>query len=473
MVSRIVQAAGCLAGVVADDLRRFGAQLYALRPASSCLPGLYTYRITASEGQMRLHLRIHQDYTGLLLINGQEAVHLTPTAAHMAKLALDEVPAASALAVLGRSYPDTAPGRLREDLARITEMVLTLRQPTSACSLFQINTEKTGLYSTRAQAPYKADLAVHYACNNNCSHCYNEPGRRTMPSVPLADWRRILHKLFDIGVPYVIFTGGEPTLHPSILELIGYADNLGQIAGMNSNGRRLADADFVTRLKESGLDHIQITLNSHRREVHNQIVGAEAYEQMIRGLGNALAAGLHTITNTTLTQANADEALEMVDFLCGLGVSTFAMNGMIHSGCGTHHEGTLTESQLRPLLEQVAERAAEYDMRFLWYTPTEYCRLSPIGLGLGPRTCNAGEYSICIEPNGDVLPCQSYYQSAGNILDDPWEDIWNSELFRSFRYRREDPRAAGLPEECWNCELLCVCGGGCRLERQAWTSEAN
>jgi len=125
------------------------------------------------------------------------------------------------------------------------------------------------------------------------------------------------------------------------------------------------------------------------------------------------------------------------------------------------------------VLEQVKQRANEYGMRFLWYTPTEYCRLSPIELGVGPRTCNAGEYSICIEPNGDVLPCQSYYQSAGNILHDPWDDIWNSELFRSFRYRRENPQAAGLPEKCWNCELLSVCGGGCRLERQARTSEVN
>ncbi len=473
MVSTIAKAAERLAEAVSDDLRRFRAQLYALGPASSCPPGLYTYRIATSEGRSWLHLRIHQYYTGLLLINGQEAVHLTPTAAHMAKLALDEVPAASALSALGRSYPDAAPDRLREDLTRITEMVATLRQPTSGCSLFQINTEKTELYSTRAQAPYKADLAVHYACNNNCSHCYNEPGRRTMPSVPLADWKQILHKLFDIGVPYVIFTGGEPTLHPHIFELISYADSLGQIAGMNSNGRRLAEADFATRLKESGLDHIQITLNSHRREVHNEIVRAEAFDQTVQGIQEALRAGLHTITNTTLIKNNVEEALEIVDFLCGLGVTTFAMNGMIYSGCGVNYQGTLTEEELKPVLEQVKQRANEYGMRFLWYTPTEYCRLSPIELGLGPKSCNAGEYSICIEPNGDVLPCQSYYQSAGNILHDTWDDIWNSELFRSFRYRRENPRAAGLPEKCWNCEVLSVCGGGCRLERQARISEVN
>ncbi|MCB0241561.1 MAG: SPASM domain-containing protein, partial [Anaerolineae bacterium] len=71
------------------------------------------------------------------------------------------------------------------------------------------------------------------------------------------------------------------------------------------------------------------------------------------------------------------------------------------------------------LLIRVRDRAEELGMRFLWYTPTEYCRMSPVELELGAKRCNAGEYSLCIEPNGDVLPCQSYYVAAGNILRDP------------------------------------------------------
>ena len=72
-----------------------------------------------------------------------------------------------------------------------------------------------------------------------------------------------------------------------------------------------------------------------------------------------------------------------------------------------------------------------------------------------------------MEPNGDVLPCQSYYVAAGNILRDPWQEIWQGELFRSFRDREEDPRWAGLPEKCWECPDLPLCGGGCRIEREA------
>jgi radical SAM protein with 4Fe4S-binding SPASM domain len=116
---------------------------------------------------------------------------------------------------------------------------------------------------------------------------------------------------------------------------------------------------------------------------------------------------------------------------------------------------------------RVRDYAAERGMRFLWYTPTEYCRLSPVELEIGVKRCNAGEYSMCVEPDGSVLPCQSYYVAAGSLLHDPWEHIWNSDLFRSFRERVANPQAAGLPEMCHTCPDLPLCAGGCRIEREA------
>lgn len=141
------------------------------------------------------------------------------------------------------------------------------------------------------------------------------------------------------------------------------------------------------------------------------------------------------------------------------------MNGMIFAGGGRTCGDAIDVDELAPVLADVRDRAAERNMRFLWYTPTEYCRLSPVELELGSRRCNVGEYSICIEPNGDVIPCQSYYVPVGNILRDRWPEIWESDLFRRFRGRGDDPSAAGLPERCWDCPDLPLCGGGCPLER--------
>jgi radical SAM protein with 4Fe4S-binding SPASM domain len=162
-----------------------------------------------------------------------------------------------------------------------------------------------------------------------------------------------------------------------------------------------------------------------------------------------------------------DHVEAIIDFLFDLGIRTFAMNGMISSGGGYQDPNAIPEDELPPLLIRVRDHSIEKGMRFLWYTPTEYCRMSPVELELGAKRCNAGEYSICIEPNGNVLPCQSYYVTAGNILIDDWKDIWNSELFTSFRDREKNPQLGQLPEKCWSCSDLPLCGGGCRIERQA------
>ncbi len=268
-------------------------------------------------------------------------------------------------------------------------------------------------------------------------------------------------------MPHVIFTGGEPTLFAGLSELVSAAEKLGLITGMNTNGRRLADGELADSLVRAGLSHVQITLESCRAEVHNAMTSAESFEETCRGIAKSIAAGLHVITNTTLTRQNVDHALETVDFLHRLGLKTFAMNGMIFSGRGLDCGDAVAVEELRTVLAAVRDRAKMSGMRFLWYTPTDYCRLSPLELELGARRCNAGEYSMCIEPNGDVLPCQSYYVVAGNILHDSWQSIWGSELFRGFRDRVRDPQKCGLPERCWRCPDLDLCGGGCRLERMS------
>ena len=401
------------------------------------------------------------------MVDVADVIHLNPTATVAAKGALDGVPAADTVGRLRRWFRGAETPQIEREVGRVYAMVDHLRRSTDACPTCALaDVERRPPFSVPVHAPYKADLALTYGCNNACRHCYNEPGRKEMPALGLDGWRRVLGKLARLGVPHVIFTGGEPTLVEDLAELVAEADRLDLVAGMNTNGRRLADPAFADRLARAGLSHVQITLASCRAEVHDAASGAKSFDQTVAGIQNALAAGLHTITNTTLTRRNMDHAEAIVDFLAGLGVRTFAANGMIYSGCGSESRDAIDEAELGPLVVRVRDRAAELAMRFLWYTPTPYCRLSPVELDLGPRRCNAAEYSICIEPNGDVLPCQSYYTPAGNLLRDPWNAIWESPSFRSFRDRTNDPRGAGLPPECWECDELPVCGGGCPLERQ-------
>jgi radical SAM protein with 4Fe4S-binding SPASM domain len=472
-----------------------------------------------------LHLRVHPDGSSVLLIDAADAIHLNPTATLLAQTALSGGTQSQAVARLRHRYRGSAPDTMRRHAAAVFRLVEHLRTSTDSCPTCGLaECGRRALFSAPVSAPYKADLALTYGCNNACRHCYNgvrispkiisrqrgnyhpersegsilnsrqilcsaqddsktprdsdpggdwintlhpaqSPGRnaRTVPLTRI-QWRQVLNKLARIGVPHVIFTGGEPTLFPGLCELIRCAGRLGLVSGLNTNGRRLADPDFTAALARAGLLHVQITLESCRAEVHDSLTGAPSFAETVAGIRSALSAGLHTLTNTTLTCRNADHAHELVDYLHRLGLTTIAMNGVIRSGGGVEFDEALSPEDLATVVPHVRDAARRRGMRFLWYTPTPYCRFSPLTFDLGPRRCNAGQYSMCIEPDGGVLPCQSYPLSMGNFLRDPWKNIWNSTLFLRFRERNENPQAAGLPETCWTCPDLPICGGGCPLE---------
>jgi radical SAM protein with 4Fe4S-binding SPASM domain len=454
-----------LLGAIGDDLRGFHAALGGRRTVR---PGLHTYRVDLPEMKRRFHLRVCADGSGVLLVDVADAIHLNAAAAFLVRLALDGIPVDRAAVAFRGRFSHVGRSESLGQAEKIYAMVDRLMTAAGACTTCGLtDIERSPLFSLPVSAPYKADLALSYGCNNACSHCYNRQDRDRWSRLYSStdQWRRVLERLAAIGVPHVVFTGGEPTLVDGLTELIGVAARLGLVTGLNTNGRRLGDARFTASLRAAGLDHVQITLESHRPAVHNAMTGADSFDETIHGIQNALAAGLHTITNTTLTRRNVGHAGQTVEFLHALGLRTFAVNGMIYAGGGQSGRDAVPTKALAPMLADLRDRARELGMRFLWYTPTEYCRLSPVEWDLGPRRCNAGEYSICIEPNGDVLPCQSYYTPAGNILRDPWERIWQSELFLGFRRRVADPRGGGLPERCWSCPDLSLCAGGCRLER--------
>lgn len=432
-------------------------------------PGLYTYPITRQDGSnKRLHLRINKEGEGILFVDVTDVIHLKGLAAEIVKMALDGVNQKSATAILrSKYYFDNGNDVLSIDRAyRIIHHLLQDVDGCQTCALAGY-LDSVPLFSLNTDAPYKVDIALTYGCNNQCPHCYNEVNRLAMPSIPLSQWYRVIDKIVTLGIPHIILTGGEATLHPDFLEIVRYADQAGLIVGLNSNGRYLGHAPFMENAAKSGLNHVQITLGSCLKDVHDNIMGVESFDQTVRGIQTALSSGVHVITNTTLMRSNMGHIEQLVEFLYDLGIRTFAMNGMIYSGGGFDHPNAIHTGEFPALIAKVRDLAEMYGMRFMWYTPTDYCRLSPISLDVGAKKCNAGEYSICIEPNGDVLPCQSYYISAGNILNDDWAEIWNGDLFASFRDRENFPDKHGLPDKCFGCPDLLICGAGCRIEREA------
>jgi radical SAM protein with 4Fe4S-binding SPASM domain len=420
-------------------------------------PNIYHYIRQNADERSRIHLRLDADGCGTLIVNANRVLHLNATAAAMARLILDGAVDSEIVHALQRKYR-VGSEAICLDLAAFRTQLDELVRPDGACPLHELEIDASMPFSARPSAPYRMDLALTYRCNNDCGHCYNARPR-DYAELDTAAWKRSLDRLWDLGVPHVVFTGGEPTLRTDLPELVAHAESLGQITGLNTNGRRLADASYVNQLVGAGLDHVQITVESADPAIHGQMVGSSgAFAQSIRGLRNALATPMYVMTNTTMLQTNIETIPATLDFLADLGVPTVGLNALIYSGHGLTVGTGLREAELNGVLDVAVARTAAHGQRLIWYTPTQYCEFDPTQYNLGVKGCTAALYSMCIDSDGAVLPCQSYYTSLGNLLHDPWESIWNHEVSVGLRERH------GLPAKCLECLLAPSCGGGCPLQ---------
>jgi radical SAM protein with 4Fe4S-binding SPASM domain len=423
--------------------------------------GRFTYRGQDKFVGMSLQLRVEQNGQGVMVINANTVLHLNHSATAFAYFFMQGIPQKETLKKIGKMYrvnPKTA----NADYEKLVYTISTLAQTEKIDPVTFLEIEKEEPFSYQYSAPLRMDLALTFRCQNDCVHCY-AGGPHETTELTTAQWEQVIDKLSDIGVFILTFTGGEPTLREDLPELLLYAQNKGMVTGLITNGRSLKDKAYVDVLEKSGLDFVQITLESHKPEIHDKMTGAKgSWVETVAAIRNAAKSQIYVSTNTTLSKHNAGDFLTTVDFIKSLEVNAFGCNSLIYSGRANDasQEFALTVEELKTLLPQIRDKANLLGLKFLWYTPTQYCQLDPVQLGVGVKSCTAAMINACVGPNGDVYPCQSYFESLGNILSEPWMKIWNNPLATKLR-SREFAEA-----KCKDCKQLQVCGGGCPLEQQ-------
>ncbi len=422
--------------------------------------GRYTYRGKGDFAGLALQLRVEPD-EGLLIINANTVLYLNETATTHAYYFMQGMTPDEAVAKIRRIYR-VGKKTARADYEKLIYTVSSLAQTEEICPVSFLDVEKVEPFTHELSAPLRVDLALTFRCQNNCSHCY-AGGPHETPELTTEQWKDVIDRLHQIGVFILTFTGGEPTLREDLPELLLYGQNKGLVTGLVTNGRKLKDKSYIEALEKTGLDFIQVTLESHKPEIHDLMTGKKgSCSETVAGIRNIIPTTIYATTNTTLSRYNAPDFLETINFLKELGVAAFGCNSLIYSGKADEisEEFVLPLEALEQLLPQVRDKANQLGLKFLWYTPTQYCQFDPVKLGLGVKSCTAAKISMCIGPNGDVYPCQSYFESLGNILKVDWQKIWNHPLAVQLRNRDF------VEPKCKECPQLQVCGGGCPLELQ-------
>ncbi len=302
----------------------------------------------------RLQLRLEQDGSGILVINARTVLHLNQTAAEMAYHLVRNDSMETTAKEISKRY--NVPQRQAVDDAkdfqeRIQAMILT---PTLDPVTF-LDFDRVDPYSKELSAPYRLDCALTY-----------KTGEESLSSVPLErvkrelvtdEWRVILQKAWQAGIPQIVFTGGEPTMRPDLCELISITQNQGQVTGLLTDGKRLAERDYFHKLLESGLDHVMIVLDPDSAQVW----------EAIRDISNE---ELFLTVHLTLTRQNISKVESILEKLEMIMKQKHSLSLSIN------------QPDLSADLTNIRNMAAKLGFQLAWDLPVPYSTLNPVAFEL-------------------------------------------------------------------------------------------
>ena len=169
--------------------------------------GIYSYHTPPeADDQYRLHLRVEQDGSGILVINASTVLHLNQTAVEYAyHLINGTAPEQVAQKISDRYQVDR--DLAREDFEDLKEKIMTLIETPDLDPVTYLDIERQSPYTGQISAPYRLDCALTYRVGQD-SLQEHAPVGRVARELSTEEWTAILHKAYNQGIPHVLFTGG-------------------------------------------------------------------------------------------------------------------------------------------------------------------------------------------------------------------------------------------------------------------------
>jgi PqqA peptide cyclase len=300
-----------------------------------------------------------------------------------------------------------------------------------------------------------------YRCPLQCPYCSNPLELdRYRNELDTPAWRRVLDEAAQLGVVQVHFSGGEPLVRRDLAELIRHARQLDLYSNLSTGGT-LANQATLERLKEAGLDALQISLLDSRAEGNDFLAGAPSFDRKQRAVEAATGLGFPVTLNVVLHRHNLDRIADIIDLACRWNVDRLELAHVQYAGWAFRNRAALlpTRQQVERTAEVVARARGRLSGRpALLHVLPDY--FQPY-----PKAClhGWGRVFLTVAPDGAVLPCQTAREIPGltfpNVRDATLTDIWcHAPVFQRFR------GTDWMPEPCRSCERREIDFGGCRCQ---------
>lgn len=253
----------------------------------------------------------------------------------------------------------------------------------------------------------RIDIKIGFDCNNLCDFCAQGHKRDSVPRKSRAEITKLLTEARAQGIDGVVFTGGEPTMHPWLAGAVRKARALGFTAiQVQTNGRRFSYPDYCLELKKAGVTEMGPSLHGSRPEIHEGLTRAPgSFMEVVRGIMNCKRLGLYVLTNSVVTEKNYKDLPELARLLVRLGVDQLQFAFVHLVGTAWENRKTLTpqKSKVMPYLRRALDIGRAGGARC-------YTEAVPFCLLQGYEDCVAER----IIPEGPVADANFYVESYGD-----------------------------------------------------------
>jgi PqqA peptide cyclase len=308
-----------------------------------------------------------------------------------------------------------------------------------------------------------------HRCPLHCPYCSNPLDLvRSKAEISTADWKRVFREARDLGVLQLGLSGGEPLVRRDLEELVVHAHDVGLYSTLVTSALGLT-RDRTTRLKDAGLDHVQISFQDSERDLAELIAGTKSWDAKHQAAAWVKECGFAFTVNVVLHRANLDHLEAIIGMAASLGADRVELANTQYYGWAVSNSAALipTREQISRSEEIVDRAIAKYrgKMQIIYVLPDYYSAF--------PKPCQGGwgTVYIVVAPDGRVMPCHAASQITSlhfdNVREHSLQWIWeDSSAFRAFRGDE------WMKEPCRSCPRKHIDFGGCRCQAFALTGDA-
>lgn len=311
-----------------------------------------------------------------------------------------------------------------------------------------------------------ASVRLTKACNLRCPHCYANGGLPLEKELSFEELKKVIDEIAELGALHVFYTGGEPFTRKDLEKILRYNDKRG-LGILLSTNAQLVTEEKLEKLKDLNFKLFQVSLDGPRT-IHDSIRGNGVWENATKKIKLARKIlGKNIGVGTVMMKKNFPYLGKILEDAADNGADIFALMFLIISGRATESLNPTPKEYLKALHELFGEYQKQNKRIKFAINTTIPPALVPAswrkkGLHWTFAMCSF-PYCLGVESNGDVAPCDGFFNFPemilGNVRKDSIKDIWrNSKLLKEIRAIKPSE----LKGVCSRCKYRDYCAGGCR-----------